>query len=154
MFLVDASSSLNKTDYENVLTYIKVIFCAFDPRVQNRAGMIVFNANIELRIALSNYTAEEWFDAVETERAADLCCSCCTPLVEALELAYTTFQGTPPSQDTLPMTFILTDGQVSLSFQRDIREDANHAFCSLSKMESLHLLHIPGRPNLMRNMLL
>ena len=61
-----------------MLDYTQALFCAFDTRDRNKAGMIMFNKNVRVEIPLAFYTREQWFAKVEEVRAKNLPVNCCT----------------------------------------------------------------------------
>ena len=110
LFLVDTSNSMNRVRfYSTMLDYTQSLYCAFDPRETNQAGMILFAQNVYVRIPLGPYSQDEWFSQVETVRSDDTaCCSCCTPTAEAFDLASQEFQV--HGKNTVRIAFVITDG--------------------------------------------
>lgn len=79
LFIVDASESLDPARFNGeMLDYTQALFCAFDVRDVNKAGMIMFNKNVRVEIPLDFYTREQWFAKVEEVRAKNLPVNCCT----------------------------------------------------------------------------
>src|SRR5688500_8172126 len=97
LFLVDASESMDPDRFYRVmLDFTQSIYCAFDRRDVNRAGMVIFSSRIYEAIEFKTYSPEQWFTAVEALRAtANLCCSCCTPTANAFNLARSIFERVP-----------------------------------------------------------
>lgn len=95
--------------YKEMLDYTMALFCAFNPFAPNQAGMILFRQNIGVSIPLARYSRTEWETKVNTVRTnPSSCCSCCTPLADAFELASVEFArgGVNPEK----IAFVITDG--------------------------------------------
>jgi hypothetical protein len=113
IFLVDASDSMSPANfYGQMLDYVQTAFCAFDNADNNRAAMITFAREIVTRIPLAQYTAEQWFSAIDDVRAdGSVCCSCCTPTAEAFRAARSMLLANPPvREDTLRVVLMISDG--------------------------------------------
>lgn len=112
LFVIDGSDSMEKDKFYNeMLAYAKNIYCAFDDVLSvNRAGMIIFNAEIKVVIPLGIYSKNEWEKLIDNLKTDDsLCCSCCTPTAEAFELALDELKLKSKSDN--PIVFTITDGQ-------------------------------------------
>ena len=94
-----------------MLDYVQSLYCAFDSSSTNRAALITFAQAIVVQIPLAQFTTDAWFAAVENVRAQQICCSCCTPTATAIDAAASLIQNNYPTAGTIPITFMITDGQ-------------------------------------------
>lgn len=76
LFLLDTSESMNPARfYSETLDFTQAIYCAFDQRDTNRAGIVTFSATIREAVPFQAYSILDWFAAVEVLRATpDVCC--------------------------------------------------------------------------------
>jgi hypothetical protein len=97
--------------YGEMMDYTQSLFCAFNPLDRNKASLITFASSITIQIPLAEYTAARWFELIDVLRSTpNVCCSCCTPTATAFLVAKSVFDATPPSPETLPIIFVVTDG--------------------------------------------
>jgi len=116
MFIVDASNTIDPVRfYGEMLDFLQEIYCALHVEAGNRGSLITFGGAVQVRIPLAPYTPQEWFDRVEQVREdRSVCCSCCTPLAEALRLARNVFTANPAQGEFFParLAVVITDGAV------------------------------------------
>ena len=82
-----------------MLDIVEELFCRlYDNSSDHTYGMILFNKNIQVLIPLAAYAPADFINRVEAIRSTvnstdPLCCSCCTPLGEAFDLAAKEFKA-------------------------------------------------------------
>lgn len=110
IFLLDASNSVDRDFfYTKTLDAARDLICAFDPRANNQFGLILFNKEVREVVKLAPYTHQQWESQIEKIRSNDTnCCTCCTPIAEAFDLAKKVLQHRGKNQWSI--VFAQTDG--------------------------------------------
>jgi len=88
-----------------VLDLVDDLFCRLYNSASNHTfGVAIFNHNVKVVIPLAAYTPVQFLNQTQLLRdtkdsSTPLCCSCCTPMAEAFDLAGTEFtkNGTLPN---------------------------------------------------------
>jgi len=97
--------------YFEMLNYLQSLWCALNPAYNNRGMVITFGATVQVRVPFQQYTATQWFNAIETLRSdTSLCCACCTPTAEAFRLAKTVLTNNQIPGTRSTVVFVVTDG--------------------------------------------
>ena len=79
-----------------MLDYLQSLWCALSASENNRGTIITFNKAIQVEVPFASYGVTEWFAQVEIMRAdPTICCSCCTPIGEAFNLATSVLSAAP-----------------------------------------------------------
>ena len=146
--------------YSQFLDFVQTSWCGFIAGDRNRGAMITFAGEVKTRIPLQQYSAVEWFAAVDAVRAdPSVCCSCCTPTAEAFRAARLLLEANPPlSDDTTRFTLIISDGDPWQNPKNTIYtfpkvKPATYRFIK-TPQEALALKNLNGQPDSVRLMFL
>ena len=96
LFLLDRSATQAITNITEPINFMKRARCFFEEgRVQT--GLIVFNRDVKTVIPLGNYSADDWYTALDNAVPTIQPTSRFTPMAEAFWLARRTFEQNPDS---------------------------------------------------------
>jgi hypothetical protein len=136
LFVVDASQSMDSNIFfgphtnptwpasgpqfiPSMLDIVEELFCRlYNNATDHKVGLLIFSHTVKVFIPLAAYTPADFINRVEVIRQtknspAPVCCSCCTPLAEAFDLAGTEIarNGAANTRNGLQLVYVLTDGK-------------------------------------------
>ncbi len=114
LFLVEGSDKIDPSRFfGELLDYTKGLFCAFNPADTVRAGLVVFGKTTEEMVPFKQYSADEWYTAVDALKTQqEGCCACCSPLASALSLARDILQRNVSAAVAFSSVIIISNGKV------------------------------------------